>query len=140
MPFIFVFLVSEISYLSQNRHIQQSILDYIVSRKIPVYLYWVFGFVFAQFILYVFFTIQLLKAYRKEAADNFSNQLSINISWLYYIILFFTASMLLLTLNVFIGMTSLVKYYYVVLSLLIVGLFVFINQVLFKALKMPDFF
>ena len=140
LPFIFVSLVSEISYLFQNRQIEQSVLDYIVSRKIPSFLYWAYALVFIQFILYVFLIFQLLKNYRKEAADNFSSHMSINISWLYNTIIFFGACMLLLTLNVFMGLTPLVKYYYLILSLLLIGLFVFINQVLFKALKMPELF
>jgi AraC-like DNA-binding protein len=140
LPFIFLFLACEPSYLFKDRQAEQSILDYIVSRKLPTFLYWAFALLFIQFILYVFLIFQLLKNYRKEAADNFSNQLSINISWLRNTIIFFGACMILTTLNAFMGLTPLKKYYYLILSLLIIGLFVFINQVLFKALRMPELF
>jgi AraC-like DNA-binding protein len=135
--FIFIFLACEPSYLFKDRQNEQFILNYIVSRKLPTFLYWAFALLFIQFMLYVFSIFQLLKNYRKEATDNFSNQLSINISWLYNTIIFFSTCMILLTFNAFMGLT---RYYYLILSLLIIGLFVFINNVLFKALKMPELF
>jgi AraC-like DNA-binding protein len=140
LPFIFIFLASEPSYLFKDRQMEQSILDYIVSRKVPTFLYWAFALVFIQFILYAFSIFQLLKKYRKEAANNFSSQVSMNISWLYNTVMFFGACEILLTLNAFMGLTPLVKYYYLILSLWIIGLFVFINRVLFKALEIPELF
>jgi len=140
LPFIIVFSWTESGYLLQNRELKQSILDYVVSRKVPFYINWALFIIFVQFIIYIFFTFRIVNRYKIGAAGKFSDLERVNMSWLYNTILFFTGCMFVSVCDVFVGMTSLVKYYYPVLSLIIIGLFVFTNRVLFKTLRMPELF
>jgi len=140
LPFVILFVMSEIRYLSQSREMQISILDNIVERKIPELFYWSSALIFLQFFLYIGASFRLINQYKKIASDKFSDQQRNNISWLWSTIFFFTLCMIVAALTSFTGLTPFVKYYYFILTILISLIFIFINRVLLKALKEPEIF
>lgn len=140
LPYFVLFLISETSYLLQSRETHLSMLSSIIDRKVPPLFYWSSGFIALQFFLYIAASFRLINQYKKIASNKFSDQQRNNISWLSSTILFFTLCMILATLNGFTGLTPLSKYYYFILTILVSLIFVFINRVLFKALKTPEIF
>ena len=139
-PFLLFFIVSESRFLLLSREIQLSILQHVVDRKIPVVFYWSSGLIFLQFFLYIAASLRLINRYKKIASDKFSDQQRINVSWLFSTIIFFTCCMIIAVGNGFIGLTPFARYYYFVLTIIILLMFVFINRVLLKALKRPEIF
>jgi len=140
LPFIILFLISEIRYFSQSRENLILMLNNIVERKVPGIFYWSSGLIFLQFFLYIGASFRLINQYKKIASNKFSDQQRNNISWLSSTILFFTLCMILAALNGFTGLTPLSKYYYFILTVLVTLIFIFINRVLLKALKEPEIF
>lgn len=140
VPFVLCFLISETGWLFSSRTFKITLLNDLMDRKIPTYLYWSTGIIFIQFFLYVIFCFRLIGRFRKLAWDQFSDQLRTNISWLSSTIIFFTFCMILAALNGFLALTPLAGYYYFVFFLIILLLFVFINRILLKALQRPEIF
>jgi AraC-like DNA-binding protein len=140
VPFLILFLATECVYLFQPRTVKLSILRDVLSRNIPTYAFFGPVIVFFQFYLYVAASQRLIKEYTKIAHDQYADQQHANISWLSSTIKFFVFCMLVTTLNGLIGLTPLSKYFYPVFTLVILGLFIFINRVLLKALQKPELF
>ena len=140
IPFIVIFLATEIRYLSMGREMRLSMLNSIVERRVPTIMYWSSSLIFLQFFLYIVASFRLINRYKKIASNTFSDQERNNISWLSSTILFFTGCMILAAFNGFTGLTPLANYYYLFLTILVALIFVFINRVLLKALKEPEIF
>lgn len=140
IPFVFCFVVTEAAYLWQTHEVKMTILNGIIERKIPVSVYYVSGFIFLHFFIYIGYSLSLIKRYRTIAGNNFSDARRANISWLSSTIVFFTVCMVIAVLNSFVGLTALGKYYYFFLTVIVLSMFVFINRVLLKALRHPGLF
>jgi AraC-like DNA-binding protein len=140
LPFILLFLVTEIYWQAQTSSEKQAILGNILSRRVAAYQYWDSGLIFGQFFLYMAASIRLIGRFRKVAGEEFSNYRRININWLTYTIFFFTLTMVLAAFNSFIGMTFFAKYWWPVFTLVILLVFIYINSVLLKALQTPELF
>ncbi len=140
LPFLMCFLVTEAGFLLQPREMKLTILNAVIERKLPMYVYWVSVFIFLQFFAYIFVSFVLIRQYKRIAENNFSDRQRTNVSWLFSTIAFFTVCMLMAALNGFIGLTPLASYYYLFLFLIVVFVFIFINRVLLKALRSPEIF
>ncbi|MBS1599635.1 MAG: AraC family transcriptional regulator [Bacteroidetes bacterium] len=140
LPFIILGVSSEIRYLLLDRAMQVDLLNRIVERKIPAIMYWSSGLIFLQFFLYIAASFRLIRQYKKIASNEFSDQQRNNITWLSSTILFFTICMILAAFNGFTGLTSLAKYYFLLLTILVSLIFIFINSILLRALRQPEIF
>jgi len=140
LPFILLFLVTEIYWQVQTSSEKQAILRSILARRVAAYQYWDSGLIFGQFFLYMGASIRLIGRFKKAAGQEFSNYRRININWLTYTIFFFTLTMVLAAFNSFIGMTFFAKYWWPVFTLVILLVFIYINSVLLKALQTPELF
>lgn len=140
VPFIICFIFTEGAYLMQPHDLKMTILNGIIARKIPVSVYYVSAFIFLHFFIYIGYALSLIRRYRSIAGNNFSDERRANISWLSSTIIFFTVCMIIALLNGFIGLTNLSKYYYLLLTVIVLAIFVFINRVLLKALRHPELF
>lgn len=140
VPFLILFLATEFLYNIQPRAVELSILHDVISQKIPSYAFLGPALVFLQFYLYVAASQRLIRQFKKMGHDQYADQQRANISWLSSTINFFIICMIVTTLNGLIGLTPLSKYFYLVFTLVILGLFIFINRVLLKALQKPELF
>lgn len=140
LPFILLFLTTEIYWQVQTPEEKQVILHNILSRKIATGQYWNSALIFGQFFVYMTASIRLIGRFKRVAGEEFSNYQRINIDWLSYTIFFFTLTMVLAAFNSFIGMTMLAKYWWAVFMLVILLVFIYINSVLLKALQRPELF
>jgi AraC-like DNA-binding protein len=140
LPFVLLFAFTEGVYMLQSQQTRLSLIENMVQRKIPIYVYWASAIIFLQYFLYIAASLRLIRRYRKIAGDRFSDQNRHNISWLSSTIIFFTLCMVLAVLNGFIGLTPLAQYYYLLLTLIVLGIFIFIIRVLLKALRKPEIF
>lgn len=140
VPFLAFFLTALIPYhqLSYDRKVQ--LLESVISRKLPPYVYAISVLIYGQFLLYLFASLRLLKRYRRALGEKFSSVQQKNYTWLNYVIIYFLVFLGVGLINGFIDLTPWANYYYLILFLLIATLFGFINQVLFKAMRNPDVF
>ena len=139
-PFACLFIITEAIFLYQPRSVKLTMLHNIVLRRLPPYSYWAPGIMFLQYYFYIAASLRLIQQFRKLAKEQFSNQQRTNLSWLTSTIIIFTVCMTISTLNAFIGLTPLGKYFYLIFIILIFMLFLFINRVLLKVLQNPGIF
>ncbi len=140
IPFIVCFLFTEINYLLIPENLKLKLLEDIIERKVPGYLYWSTAIIFIQFSLYIIASFRLIKQFKKIAGDQFSDQQRVNISWLSSTIIFFSCCMVIAALNGFTSLTPWANYFYFIFFIIILLLFVFINRVLMRALQKPELF
>ncbi len=140
LPFIILFLGTEISYLLQSHEVQLSILQGIINRSISRSFLLASLLIFLQFFIYVTASLLLIRRYKKLAIEKYSDRQRTNLSWLYSTIIFFTFLMLMSALNSLSAWTSLAKYYYIAITFILLGMIVFISRVLLKALRTPELF
>ena len=139
-PFILIFILTELGYLLLNNDSRMQMIENIVQRNIPSYVYVVSGLIFLQFFFYAGASLRLISKYNKLVSQQYSDEHRNNISWLSSTIVFFTICMIVSAFSGFVGLTPLAQYYYLFLILIIFGVFVFINRVLMKALRRPEIF
>lgn len=140
LPFIICFLFTETAYLLLSRQNKLVILQDLIDRKIPTYTYWASAFIFLHFFIYAWACFRLITKFRKEASERFSDTDRNNISWLSSTLVFFVILMILGVMNSFVSLTSFARYYYFVLLLVMIGLMVFLNRILLKAMRKPEIF
>ena len=139
-PFILIFILTELGYLLLNNDSRMQMIENIVQRNIPSYVYVVSGLIFLQFFFYAGASLRFISKYNKLVSQQYSDEHRNNISWLSSTIVFFTICMIVSAFSGFVGLTPLAQYYYLFLILIIFGVFVFINRVLMKALRRPEIF
>ncbi|PWT96088.1 MAG: hypothetical protein C5B52_16400 [Bacteroidetes bacterium] len=140
VPFLLVFVLTETGYLLLDRDAKLEMIQNLVSRKIPPYVYFVSALIFLQFFFYAGASLHLISKYKSLVSQRYSDEHRNNISWLSSTIIFFTICMVISAFSGFVGLTSLAQYYYLILVIIIFGVFVFINRVLLKALRRPEIF
>ncbi|MEP7319671.1 MAG: helix-turn-helix domain-containing protein [Panacibacter sp.] len=140
VPFMLLFFTSFISYNLLPDGEKINLLRSIKQRAIPIYVFVIAALMMLHFCVYAIISLKLIRQYRQLASDHFSDEQKVNLSWLSSTIIFFIALFIFSVVNSFIGSASLANYYYFSLTLLIAAIFIFINRVLFKALKKPAIF
>jgi AraC-like DNA-binding protein len=140
LPFAVLFVVTEIYWLSRGAVGRRLLLESVATRQGPSYQYLDSVLIFLQFFLYMVGSFRLVGRYRKEAGQAFSDYRRIDIRWLSYTLLFFTVAMGLAAVNSVIGLTSLAEYWWPVFLLVVLLVWVYVNGLLFRALKQPELF
>jgi AraC-like DNA-binding protein len=140
LPFIVLFVLTEIYWLVEGPTERGLMLERITTRKVPGYQYWDSALIFVQFFLYMFVSFRLIGRFKQAAGDVFSDYRRIDIRWLSNSLLFFTAAMALAAVNSFIGLTSLSAFWLPVFLVIIGLVWVYINVLLLKALKDSELF
>jgi len=140
IPFIFLTIFSLISYNSQDTARKMEILDKIILRQMPPYIYIVSLFIYLHFFSYMFLSLKTVNLHQEVAANKFSDRRRTELSWLRSTLVFLTGLMLLGAAGSFIGLTSFSNFYYLALTILIAVFILFINRVLLRALRNPEVF
>ena len=140
LPFLILFLFSEISYLAVSREQQLNILNGILARKIPPMVYLVSVAVYSHFMVYLFLSKKILGDYRLAAANKYSESEKITIAWLNQTIWFFLFLMLIGAANGWLSFQSLKEPYFYLLGATIFLLLLYVIFILFKALRNPGLF
>jgi len=140
LPFVLLFIITEIYWQMKGPAQRRVILEQIMMRKVPGYQYWDSALIFVQFFLYMFASFRLIGRFKQAAGDAFSDYRRIDIRWLSYSLLFFTAAMALAAVNSFIGLTSLAAYWLPVFLVVTGLMWVYINVLLLKALRDSELF
>ncbi|MDB4901446.1 MAG: helix-turn-helix transcriptional regulator [Mucilaginibacter sp.] len=138
--FVIFFSGTEFYYLFQTPDEQKSILRSVLEHHFPVAVSFASALIFIQFLLYAICSLRLVFFYKSTTNQLFSNSRHTNVSWLYSTIIFFTFIMFITTLNGLLTLTSFIKYYLFAFNVVILAVFIFVIQILMKALKQPDFF
>ncbi|WP_128543531.1 helix-turn-helix domain-containing protein [Larkinella soli] len=140
VPFLLLTFLSLSGYHQLSEPEKRRLLSGIIDRNLPTGFYVVSLGIFLHFSAYLLPAFRQVRKYRRTLITSYSNLGGKNLSWLSwtmgYLLLFF----LLSVLNGFLSGTSLAGYYFGVLLVLLLSLFVFVNQFLLKALRQPDFF
>jgi AraC-like DNA-binding protein len=140
LPFVVLFLITEIYWEALEPAERRSMLGQITARRAPAYEQWESALIFAQFFLYMFASFRLIGRFKKAAGEAFSDYRRTDIRWLSYTLLFFTVTMALAAVNSLIGLTSLAAYWWPVFLVVIGLVWVYINVLLLKALKDSELF
>jgi AraC-like DNA-binding protein len=140
LPFILFFLMTEIGYLASSNEEKLVILNGILKRNIPNYVYLFSSLIYIHFFIYIFFSLRSIKQYEVAAANRFSERKKVTLNWLEITAWFFLALVLLSAVNTYLSFLSLQQVYFILFSTIIFLLFLFIIFVLFRALRNPDIF
>jgi AraC-like DNA-binding protein len=140
LPFLLFFTCTEGYYLFLPSTVQSTLLHNLSAHHFPKAFAIVSPLILAQFVIYAILSLQLVSIYKKAANQHFSDRRQTDMSWLYFTLFFFIGIMLLATLNGLLAQTAAASYYLLAFNGLIVILLVFINQLLLKALRQPNFF
>jgi AraC-like DNA-binding protein len=140
LPFIILFVIAEVSYLIAGRQIQVKILTGIVERKIPAVIYLASCGIYVHFSVYLFAALRSVRKYHLAATSQYSDSRKVTLRWLKTTIYFFLALMVISAINGYLSFESKGAIYFLVLSLTVFLLLLFIIFVLFKALRNPAIF
>ncbi len=140
LPFIVLFLATEISYLAVGYQKQTAILTRILQHKIPLSLYIGSLIIYIHFLTYLLVALQLVKRYSVAASAQYADTKKVTMQWLKTIILFFLLLMPLILAGSYLSYQSLTGAYFFVVGLTVFLLLAFIIFVLFKALHNPEMF
>jgi AraC-like DNA-binding protein len=140
LPFIILFLATEIYFITQPVAIQEKLLSNMLQHHIPGSVSIVSTLIFIQFLGYIIASFRSVSVYKKEANQHFSNNQQTDVSWLSSMIIFFLLIIVITILNGLFAQTSLASYYLLVFNIIILATLVFVVSVLLKALQKQYFF
>jgi AraC-like DNA-binding protein len=140
LPFLVLFLASEILWQAQGSAGRTAILERVMTRRVTGYQVWGPVLIFLSFFFYMVGAMRLIGRFKKVAGEEYSDYRRIDIGWLSNTLLFFSLTMVVAALNSLIGMTSLAAYWWPVFLGIILLVFIYINVVLLKALRHPELF
>lgn len=140
LPFLFLFIATEISYLAAGHSMQIEILKGILARKLPSAVYFFSVIIYVHFFCYLFISLRLIKRYQLAASNQYSASEKITIGWLINTIIFFLILMIISAVNAYLSFHSWQNAYFAMLSVTVVLLLLFIVLSLFKALQNPAIF
>jgi AraC-like DNA-binding protein len=140
LPFVVLFLLTEIYWEALGPTERRAMLGQITTRRAPAYQQWDSALIFAQFFLYMFASFRLIGRFKKAAGEAFSDYRRTDIRWLSYTLLFFTVTMALAAVNSLIGLTSLAAYWWPFFLVVIGLVWVYVNVLLLKALRHSELF
>jgi AraC-like DNA-binding protein len=139
LPFLFLGAGTGFYWLIQPRQVQERMLATLSQHHFPVPVSIVSTMIFIQFLIYVLASLRLVYSYKKASGQYFSDAKNRNVSWLYTTLIFFIAVIFISAINGLFAQTTLAKYYFLILNLVILAMLLFIIRALFKALG-SDFF
>jgi AraC-like DNA-binding protein len=139
-PFLVSFSASEIGYLALDHQKQIEILNGIIERRIPDFIYLTSCVIYLHFFTYLFIALRSVKRYELAAANQYSEAQKVTLGWLKTTIWFFLVLMLVSAVNSYLSFQSREQAYFLVLSIMIFLLLLFVIFVLFKALRNPAIF
>jgi AraC-like DNA-binding protein len=140
LPFGLLTLGTEGVYLLHSEQAQRTIQRDILDHHLPDYFYWGSLVIFVQFFAYVIACFRIIRRYTRLAENQFSAQQRTNLNWLTSTIVFVTLVMLAAMFIGLVGLTPWARYFYLFFTVLVIALFIFINRVLFKAMRSPEIF
>lgn len=140
IPFLVLLIFSVLTYHLQSGEMKLFILSSVGKQEIPAVVYLIGSSLYIQFYAYCFASLKMITNFRISMKNQFSELNKINLDWLHSTVVFFMIVIGIGMLNSFIPITPLTQYFSVTLFLIIVALFLFINRVLFKALRQPEIF
>jgi len=140
LPFILLFLATEIYFISRPAEVQKTWLLNILLHHIPASVSIVSTLIFVQFLGYIIASFRLVSEYKKAAGQHFSSRRQTEVSWLSSMILFFLLIIVISILNGLMVQTPLAIYYLWIFNLIVAATLVFVLSVWLKALQKPDFF
>jgi len=140
LPFIILFLATEIYILVQTHRAQETLLSNVVQHHIPKSVSIVSTLIFLQFLWYIIASLKLISSHKKIASEHFSNKKQTDVSWLSSTILFFLLIIVVTIVNGLLAQTSLATYFLVGFNVIILAMLVFVITALLKALQKPYFF
>jgi AraC-like DNA-binding protein len=138
LPFVAVFCVSEGFYLSLSPVEQGNLLRGLAVQRFPWVLSVVSLLIFLQFLVYVMASLRLVRRYKEAAGQRFSDRRRTDLSWLYSTLLFFIGVIIFAAFRGFVVRSP--EAYLGLFNVLVLGMLVFVNRVLLRALRRQDFF
>jgi len=140
LPFAALFLATELYMIFQSRIAQERLVSDILQHHLPRSVTIVSTLIFIQFLLYVMASLQSVATYKKTATQHLSAERQMDVSWLSSAIIFFLLVIVITIINGLLAQTALATYYLVVFNIIILGLLIFVVNILLKALRRPYFF
>jgi AraC-like DNA-binding protein len=140
LPFAVLFLLTEAFYLSQTQSFQESLLENLETRNIPIYLPWAAILIFLYFMVYALASLGLIRTCRNEAYQKFSNPVYSNVSSVSVAIYCFMVLMTLAAISQLTVVTPFADYFFGIFSMMLVFVFLFVTQVLIKSMRRTDLF
>lgn len=140
LPFLVFFFVTEGLYLQLPRADMERLLADLQHQRFAVGFAWVSGLVLLQFLLYSLLSLREVVRYKKATGQLSSNPRTTDVSWLYFMLIFFIAVMIAATFNSLLAQTALAKYYLLIFNLIILAVLIFVLRVLLKALQRSNYF
>lgn len=140
LPFLIVLGFSIYSYHLQPIELKLFILQSAGNLEYPGVLYVVGALIYLQFFTYGVFSLLQVRKYRATIRDNFSATSRINLNWLSWTIILFMIVIGIGLLNTLSTISSLEQYYQTTLVIITLAIFVFINRILFRAMRQPEIF
>jgi AraC-like DNA-binding protein len=140
LPFLICFFVTEGSYLALSTEQKHSLLQGLLVREVPKYVYIASALIFLHFFIYAWASFRLIRKFKRQAANKFSDVERQNITWLSTTLVFFVMLMIFGAISGFIRLTPFSQYYYPMLAVLLAGLIIFLIMILLKAMQKPEIF
>jgi AraC-like DNA-binding protein len=140
LPFLIMFLGTESLYIRLPYETKERLLTQLLHHQFAGGFAWVSGIVLLQFLVYSVLSLRLVGQYRKATLDLSSNPRSMDVSWLYFMLIFFIVVMMAATFNSMLAQTDMAKYYLLVFNIIMLAVLIFVLKVLFKALEQSHFF
>ncbi|HEY5368026.1 MAG TPA: AraC family transcriptional regulator [Hanamia sp.] len=116
------------------------ILTQAGQQQAPAVLYIIGSLLYVQFYAYTFITLRNINTFRSKISNHFSEFNKVNLNWLSVTIILFMIVIGIGMVNSFIRITPLTNYSNITLTVIIFTIFLFITQILFKAIQYPSIF
>jgi len=140
IPFFLFVLFSVITYHIQSDEMKRYILTQAGQQQAPAVLYIIGSLLYVQFYAYTFITLRNINTFRSKISNHFSEFNKVNLNWLSVTIILFMIVIGIGMVNSFIRITPLTNYSNITLTVIIFTIFLFITQILFKAIQYPSIF
>jgi len=140
IPFAIYLLYLFYTIVFMSADDRNQITSNIVNANLPVWMYLASISIYIYNLSYLWFANQTVNTYRRIIKNTFSSMHQISLGWLKFIIQSFALITIIAMIhNVTPALNSILFLYFSLLALLVYT-FIFINRVLFKALKQPEIF
>lgn len=140
VPFLLFQLFAIFTYHLQPDDMKHFILDAAGKQQIPAVVYVLGSLLYIQFYAYAFAALRQVSKYKIEISNRFSEINRINLNWLRSTLVLFMTVIGIGLLNSFISLTPLTRYFSITLTVIIITIFIFVSQVLLRALHQPTIF
>ncbi|MGZ3767313.1 MAG: helix-turn-helix domain-containing protein, partial [Mucilaginibacter sp.] len=131
----FLFLLSELFYITQPRPVQIALLQRLAVHRVPEQFVFSSTLIFLQFMCYMVLALRLIVSYKKEANQHFSSPRRTDVSWLYSTVIFFMVVIVSSGANGWLTQTPLTQYYLLFFNIMILALLIFVLRTLMGTLR-----